>query len=125
MPSKVCAKCGRSYAEESQVCEDCEEALVEAEEPSGQQGGDIVPLTTLPSVEEAMVLVNVLESEGIPATIEDMTLLCWTQGTTPTGPGGVRVLVNSEDSDAALEILESHRQGELALPDEDEPESVD
>ena len=125
MVSKSCPKCGRSYAEEAQMCEDCEEALVEAEETPLSPSGDVVPLTTVSTMEEAVVLKNVLQSEGIGAIIEDLNLLFWTVGETQAAAGGVRVLVNSEDAQAALELLERHRRGELALSEDDEPEAAE
>ena len=118
MASKTCPKCGREYPEEAQLCVDCDEALVETTEMPPSEG-DLVPLTTVSGQEEAMVLTNVLKAEGITALVEDMTLLCWTTGRTPAHTGGVRVLVNSEDAEAALEILECHKRGELALTDDD------
>ena len=125
MALKSCPKCGRTYAEETLMCEDCEEALVEAEETTLSPSGDIVPLTTVEDVEEAMVLTNVLKSQGIQAIIEDVTLLFGTLGASPSEAGGVRVLVNSEDAQAALELLERHRRGELALSEDEEPEAAE
>ena len=122
MPSKRCPKCGRTYAEEAQICEDCEESLMDAEELKTEGSGDIVTLTMVAGQEEAMVLANVLQAEGIPAIVEDQSLLAWTAGGTPAEAGGVRILVNSEDAEAALEILERHRRGELALSEDEDPE---
>jgi hypothetical protein len=126
MALKRCPKCGRLYAEEAQICEDCEGALVETEKQMPGGSGDIIPLTTVAGQAEAMVLTNVLEAEGIQAIVEDLSLLCWTAGSsTPMAAGGIRVLVNSEDAEAALEVLEEHKRGELALTDEDEPEPAE
>ena len=122
MGSKRCPKCRRVYAEEAQICEDCEGALVEGEEPKSSESGNIIPLTTVASQEEAMVLTNVLQAEGIQAMMEDQSLLFWTKGGgIPCEEGGIRVLINSEEAEAAMEILEQHRRGELALKEDEDP----
>ena len=122
MSSKTCPKCGRAYPDEAQICEDCDEALVAVEESAPVRAGELVHLTTVVGLAEAMILTNVLVAEGIRALTEDLTLLTLniTMGEVAAGAGGVRVLVNSEDAEAALAILESHRRGELALSDEDD-----
>lgn len=120
MSSKTCPKCGRAYPDEAQICEDCDEALVAVEESTPVQAGELVHLTTVADIAEAMILTNVLVAEGIRALTEDLTLLSIAMGRTGTMAGGVRVLINSEDAEAALAILESHRRGELALSDEDD-----
>lgn len=120
MSSKTCPKCGRIYPVEARMCEDCDEALVAVEESAPVRVGELVHLTTVADLAEAMILTNVLVAEGIRALTEDLTLLNMAMGRTGTIAGGVRVLVNSEDADAALEILESQRRGELALSDEDD-----
>ncbi len=121
MSSKTCPKCGRAYPDEAQICEDCDEALVAVEESPPVRVGELVHLTTVADLAEAMILTNVLVAEGIEALTEDLTLLNMALGRiTGTIAGGVRVLVNSEDAEAALEILESHRRGELALNNEDD-----
>ncbi|GEM_PF-6544372 len=121
MSSKHCPKCGRAYGEEAQICEDCEEALVGSEAPMDEDEGPVA-LTTVSDTSEALVLKNVLEAEGIEATIEDWELLNVDVGLTPGFAGGIRIMVHSQDAEAALDVLDRHRRGELALEEDKDPE---
>ena len=122
MPAKTCPKCRRLYPEDAQICDDCDQALIDiADHPESDE--DLLVLTNVAGQEEAAVLASILKGRGIPAMVEDMTLLSWTTGLTPAAAGGVRVLINAVDAEAALELLRQHQAGELALTDDDVAEA--
>lgn len=122
MPAKICPKCRRLYHDDAHICEDCDQALI-AVPDQPEAGEDLIVLTNVAGIEEATVLASILKGRGIPAMVEDMTLLSWTSGITPAAPGGVRVLINAVDAEPALELLKQHQAGELTLTNDDLPQT--
>lgn len=119
MSQKTCQKCGRQYPEEAQVCEDCDEALVDesqASPPASQERPPkMILLTTVPEAGEAAILCNVLAAEGIDAVAEDMDLLKPSLADEMSVTDGIPIVVNAKDAERAVEVLKLHREGKLAI----------
>jgi Putative prokaryotic signal transducing protein len=76
----------------------------------------LATLTTVPSEFEAQLLVNVLEEHGITASTSGQ----YTAQFRAEVPGAVKVLVRSEDLEAAEEVVREAREHSEA-PSETEP----
>ena len=126
MPENRCQICGRLYPAEVQSCDDCHVFLRSADAPASNQPDaspphSLVRLVNLPYI-EALVLADVLRSQGIYAVLPDDLLINATLGDTPAAFGGVSILVDPADRDHALEILKLQQEGKLTLPEDQLPD---
>ena len=65
-------------------------------------------LARFPNEAEAMVIVNVLEEEGITTTLTDVNTASFLVG----APGMVSVMIRREDADRARQFLDEMRRAE-------------
>ncbi len=88
-------------------------------EDAPTEGADVVCLARFLVPTDAHILCGLLEAEGI-ATVAGDAHLVQANPFLTTAVGGVRVLVYDKDFVRAREVLHAYRNGDYALPEEDE-----
>lgn len=105
---KTCAYCGRENRDDAVNCSGCGEtefgATAPAQDPPADDADDLVTLAKCAKLEDADVIVSLLEAAGIQAFIPDEQLT-QTFGFNLNSSGGVRVQVRPQDYDMAKELL--------------------
>jgi predicted RNA-binding Zn-ribbon protein involved in translation (DUF1610 family) len=105
---KICAYCGRENRDDAANCSGCGEDKFQsdtpAQDPLADDVDDLVTLAKCAKLEDADLIVSLLEGAGIQAFIPDEQLT-QTFGFNLNSSGGVRVQVRPQDYAIAKELL--------------------
>ncbi|HUO85407.1 MAG TPA: hypothetical protein VM534_09865 [Thermoanaerobaculia bacterium] len=125
-----CPVCRKHFAEENEVCPEHGAELV-GELPyqtlEGPDGSTWVEIENVGTEDEANLLKGFLEAEGIPAQIESLKFHM--EPVNFGGLGEIRVYVNSERQQEAVELLRRREQeyseaGEEEVMTDDGPSEI-
>ncbi len=102
---KVCPECGARYNEES--CPFCNPREEETK-PAEDKDVDPVEVYRAQGEAEALLIVSLLESFGIPC-IKKGDIVQSVHPFTLDGQGELRIFVKAEDKDDALDVIKNKR----------------
>jgi len=124
---RYCPECQTITREAaSPTCPACGKVLLSMDELPPEERDRLVVLKWCENLEEAQVLRAALNAEGIDAIVEDTGLLSWVNPYNASGGAtDTRVLIRLGDAEAGLELLRRKEAGELAISEDEIPESED